>query len=104
MVRQVDITRLYAATRTEGYVDQIRPLAEDSCVIASPQLRERGQARRAHPVLEMFVLLQIRRRCRVGIPIREACRPIWWGRDFVNVIPGGCSILSRFARPSDTVL
>ena len=52
----------------------------------------------------MLVLLEVRRRRRVGVAVREAERPVGWRRDLVDAVAGRVGVLVRLAWPGDALL
>lgn len=89
--------------RTHICHNLIRPRLQDIIVIPRPQLRERRQASRPHPILEVLVRRQVG---NVGVVITRRIKstPVWRRGEGCNVAtrPGG--VFLRLTRPGDTGL
>ena len=84
--------------------DEVCPFFQGIPIVPSPQLRERRQATRPHPILEVLIFVQINRRARVAIAIWELLGPIGWRHDLVECIAGSGGVLFGFAWPSNARL
>lgn len=90
--------------RTQVRGDLVRAPAQLVVVVPAPELGERREAGGAHPVLEVLVLLQVRRRRRVRVSVRVTQGPVRWRCNLVDAVTRRRGVLVRLARPGDAAL
>jgi hypothetical protein len=74
-IRLLSLTGDLTGLRTEIDRELVSPLHHDVLVVSAVQFGERGQARGAHPILEMFVALEIGKIGRI-VAVRVAQSPV----------------------------
>jgi hypothetical protein len=85
--------------RTHIDVQLIRASFHDITIIPSIEFRESRQPSGPHPVLKMFVCVQVWWWCRVGISLWIAIAPVWRREDVGKRVLGRRSILAFLTRP-----
>jgi hypothetical protein len=86
---------------TEVDRDLICTLLHYRPIVTPIQLGERRQASRTHPVMEVFVCLEIRY-VRLVVAVREPLTPVWRRNNLTQIcVPWRARVFASLAGPCD---
>jgi len=81
----------------DGYF--IITLGHGIVIVTKVEFSKRWETSSAHPVLEVFVIAELRDIGRI-VSIREPERPVWWWDNFRQIlVSGGVCVLLGFTGP-----